>query len=223
MNPIRTLYRALAPMARRGRRALMLCAVLGLLPWMNAVAGPGLDSLDRFFAGLKGLDTGFEQTVADGAQRETQHTRGTLQILRPGRFRWTYEEPYEQVIVTNGSKLWVYDPDLAQVTVSKLDASIGNTPALLLSTDRPLDELFLITELPPQDGIAWVQLDPRQEDANFTRVRLGFEHETLHAMEVVDGFGQTMTIRFSGLRRNPALGPAGFEFTPPAGVDVVGE
>jgi outer membrane lipoprotein carrier protein len=219
MNPVS----ASRPMIALTVRASILCAVLGLFPWMNAAAGPGLDSLDRFFAGLKGLDTRFEQTVADGARQQTQHTRGTLQILRPGRFRWTYEEPYEQVIVTNGSKLWVYDPDLAQVTVSKLDASIGNTPALLLSTDRPLDELFLITELPPQDGVAWVQLDPRQEDANFTRVRLGFERETLHVMEVVDGFGQTMTIRFDGLRRNPALSPAGFEFVPPVGVDVVGE
>lgn len=199
---------------------LALGALTGLPP--PAAAGPGLDRLDRFFAGLRSLDTGFEQTVSDSTHRQTQHTRGSLQILRPGRFRWTYEEPYEQVIVTNGAKLWVYDPDLAQVTVSKLDASIGNTPAVLLSTEQPLDELFLITELPPENGVAWVQLDPRQEDTNFTRIRLAFDRETLHAMEIVDGFGQTMSIRFVGLRRNPAIGAAGFEFVAPAGVDVVG-
>lgn len=198
-----------------------LAALTGLLA-LPATAGPGLERLDRFFDGLKSLDTGFEQNVSDSAHRQTQHTRGTLQILRPGRFRWTYTEPYEQLIVTNGARLWVYDPDLAQVTVSKLDASIGNTPALLLSTEQPLDELFLITELPPENDIAWVQLDPRQEDSNFTRIRLAFDRETLHAMEIVDGFGQTMSIRFSGLRRNPALDAASFEYRPPAGVDVVG-
>jgi outer membrane lipoprotein carrier protein len=200
---------------------LMLGALISLLP-PPATAGPGLERLDSFFGGLRGLDTGFEQTVSDSAHKQAQPTRGTLQILRPGRFRWAYEAPYEQLIVTNGARLWVYDPDLAQVTVSTLDASMGNTPALLLSTEQPLDELFQITELPPQNDIAWVQLDPRQEDSNFTRIRLAFDRETLHAMEIVDGFGQTMTIRFIGLRRNPALGPAGFEFIPPAGVDVLG-
>lgn len=213
---------ASAPIAPPRLWLVPLLSALLALSAPLAAAGPGLDRLDRFFAGLKSLDTAFEQTVRDSAQRPTQHTRGTLQILRPGRFRWTYEEPYEQIIVTNGARLWVYDPDLAQVTVSRLDASIGNTPAVLLSTEQPLDELFLITELPPENGIAWVELTPRQEDANFTRIRLAFDRETLHTMEIVDGFGQTMSIRFTGLRRNPALGPAGFEFAPPAGVDVVG-
>jgi chaperone LolA len=219
LTGMRRLAAGMTP--RRMLRGLALGALIGLLP-PPAAAGPGLDRLDRFFSGLKSLDTGFEQTVSDGARRQTQHTRGTLQILRPGRFRWTYEEPYEQLIVTDGARLWVYDPDLAQVTVSQLDASIGNTPAVLLSTAQPLDELFLITELPLENGIAWVQLDPRQEDANFTRIRLAFDGETLHAMEIVDGFGQTMSIRFTGLRRNPALDAAGFEYSPPDGVDVVG-
>lgn len=202
-------------------RGLTLGVLVSLLP-LPAVAGPGLDRLDRFFGGLRSLDTGFEQTVSDSAHRQIQHARGNLQILRPGRFRWTYAEPYEQLIVTNGARLWVYDPDLAQVTISELDASIGNTPALLLSTEQPLDELFLITELPLENGIAWVQLDPLQEDSNFTRIRLAFDAETLHAMEIVDGFGQTMNIRFTGLRRNPVLDAASFEYNPPAGVDVVG-
>lgn len=202
--------------------ALTLGGFTGLVPPHSAEAAAGLERLDRFFAGLRSLDTAFEQTVTDSTGRRDQHTRGTLQMLRPGRFRWTYEEPYEQHIVTDGARLWVYDPDLAQVTISELDASIGNTPALLLSTEQPLDELFLITELPPQNDLAWVQLDPRQEDAHFTRIRLAFDRDTLHTMEIVDGFGQTLGIRFIGLRRNPPLDPSGFEFVPPAGVDVVG-
>lgn len=214
-------YRAgRTPWRKLATAALLACAAL--LP-QHAAAGIGLERLDRFFSGFKSLATDFNQTVSDSAQRPTQHARGRLQILRPGRFRWTYEEPYEQTIVTDGARLWVYDPDLAQVTISKLDASIGNTPAMLLSTEQPLDDLFLITELPAQDGIAWVQLDPRQEDANFTRIRLAFDRDTLHAMEIVDGFGQTMQIRFIGLRRNPAMEPDGFEFIPPAGVDIVGD
>ncbi|MGE0371773.1 MAG: outer membrane lipoprotein chaperone LolA [Gammaproteobacteria bacterium] len=219
---------ALPPRYRAGRTpwrrlaAAVLLACAALLP-RHAAAGIGLERLDRFFSGLKSLATDFDQTVSDSAQRTTQHARGRLQILRPGRFRWTYEEPYEQLIVTDGARLWVYDPDLTQVTISKLDSSIGNTPAMLLSTDQPLDDLFLITELPPQDGIAWVQLDPRQEDANFTRIRLAFDRDTLHVMEIVDGFGQTMQIRFIGLRRNPAMEPGEFEFIPPAGVDIVGD
>lgn len=210
------------PMFRRLSALCLLWLCVFLIP-PTAVAGPGLDRLDRFFSGLRSLDTAFEQTVTDNAQRPTQQTRGRLQILRPGRFRWTYEEPYQQLIVTDGARLWVYDPDLVQVTISRLDASIGNTPALLLSTEQPLDQLFMITELPPQNDIAWVQLDPRQEDTNFTRIRLAFDRNTLYAMEIVDGFGQTMNIRFLGLERNPALDPDRFRFTPPAGVDVVGD
>lgn len=200
-----------------------------LLPILLAPAPSivrGADSsaaLLQFFTGLHSLEANFEQVIIDPQGKLLESSRGKLQILRPGRFRWAYEAPYEQLITTNGATLWVFDPDLQQVTVSELDTSVGNTPALLLSTDRPLAELFHIGD-PESDGkLTWLLLEPRDEETSFTSIFLGFQDAVLSTMEIVDGFGQTVQIRFSNLRRNSPIDPAVFEFKPPAGVDVIGE
>lgn len=220
-----------------GAARVTIKGLAGLLAAGGLLAGSGLASargetgaehLLRFFDGLRALTAEFEQTTRDPAGVVTQRARGELKILRPGRFLWQYTSPYRQLIVTDGATLWVYDPDLEQVTVSRLDNSAGNTPALLLSTDRPLDELFEITGPSEAEGLTWVVLTPRTPDAAFARTRLGFDTGPagagmLRVMEIVDGFGQTLRIRLSRVRRNPALDPKVFEFIPPEGVDVVGE
>jgi outer membrane lipoprotein carrier protein len=208
---------------------LILCATLlpGFFLPSPALAGaaPGGDNgLLRFFTELRSLDADFEQVIVDPQGRLLERTRGSLQILRPGRFRWAYDAPYEQLIVTDGATLWVFDPDLEQVTVSELDTSVGNTPALLLSTERPLRDLFFVGE-PEADGeTTWLLLEPRDEETSFTRIFLGFDgDDALAMMEIIDGFGQSVQIRFSNLRRNAPVDPSLFEFTPPPGIDVIGE
>ena len=198
------------------------CLVAFLSAVATAHAGIGLDRFQRFFAGLRGFEATFDQVIVNQEGKVVQRTRGKLQIMRPGRFRWTYESPYRQIIVTDGKTLWVYDPDLGQVTRSDLDTSVGNTPAVLLSTDEPLDKLFRISEASPEDGLSWVALEPKGQEANFTRILLGFDDRALVAMEIEDSFSQTVKLNFTKVKRNPNLDPALFEFKPPAGVDVIG-
>jgi len=199
----------------------LLSALLLFVP-LCAGAGEAQDRLHAFFDDLRSLEAGFEQTIVQQG-RTVQRTRGTLHILRPGKFRWAYTAPFEQLIVTDGETLWVYEPDLDQVTRSALDDSVGNTPAILLSTERPLEELFAIDDAGTEAGLAWVMLEPRAEEAAFSRIFLGFDGDTLVAMEILDALDQTVQIRFSRLRRNVAVDPALFGFTPPAGVDVIGD
>lgn len=200
---------------------IVLCA---LLLWAGqAAAAPATRALDSFFDGLQSLQAEFDQTIVREG-RAVQKTRGRLHIHRPGKFRWSYEAPFEQLIVTDGDTLWVYEPDLEQVTRSRLDDTVGNTPAVLLSTLQPLGELFAILDAGPKDGLDWVMLEPLGEQAAFSRVFLGFDAgASLAAMEIVDSLEQSVRIRFHELRRNLALDPGLFRFTPPPGVDVIGE
>ena len=145
-------------------------------------------------------------------------------MRRPDRFRWVYEQPFRQEIVADGRRLWVYDPDLLQVVVRPLRQALGETPALLLAGEARLEARFAVTALPPEDGVEWVRLRPRGgEEAGFQRVDLGFGPRGLAAMRLVDALGQETRLVFSALRVNPPLGEEAFRFTPPEGVDVVGE
>jgi chaperone LolA len=145
-------------------------------------------------------------------------------MQRPGKFRWDYLSPYEQVIVADGKKLWVYDKDLEQVTVNQLDAAIGNTPALLLSGDESLELSFRIVELDKKTaGLDWVELFPKEAQSSFTSMRLAFSAHHLEYMELIDSFGQTTQIKFSNTKNNPDINANLFNFTPPKGVDVIGE
>lgn len=202
---------------------LSLALLLLLLPGAHAMAADSAELL-RYLSALRSLDAHFEQQIIDPQGRLVERAQGQVQILRPGRFRWAYEAPYEQLIVTDGATLWVHDPDLDQVTVSELDTSVGNTPALLLSSERPLDELFYISAPETDGGLTWLMLEPRDEETSFTRIFLAFDADgALDTMEIVDGFGQTVRIRYSAIRRDAAIDPAIFRFTPPPGVDVIGE
>ena len=197
--------------------------VFGILHSPTSQADTGIDRLQHFFDHLEGLKADFSQTVIDAHSVTLQNASGTLELLRPGRFRWDYEEPYKQLIVADGKKVSIYDPDLDQVTVKLLDQTIGNMPALLLSNDQPLEDSFNVTDLGVKDGLEWLVLDPKARDTSFEKIRLAFNDQTLHTMELVDSFGQTTQLVFSKLQRNPDIDPAIFHFTPPPGVDVIGD
>lgn len=201
---------------------LLFVALLSGLLTLPAFAD-SRDELLRYFADLKSLEARFEQLTINQEGRILSESAGSLQILRPGRFRWSYDSPYEQLIVTDGRTLWVFDPDLEQVTVSELDTSVGNTPALLLSSAQPLDELFEISGPEADGGMLWLLLEPREHETSFTRIFLGFDDLRLSIMEIVDGFGQIVQIRFTGVRRDIPIDPVLFDFKPPPGIDVIGE
>jgi outer membrane lipoprotein carrier protein len=192
-----------------------------LLP-MQAVAGPGMDRLNRFFNEVQTVSADFRQKVIGINQETLQETEGHMLIKRPDLFRWDYRKPYEQQIVGDGKNVWLYDVDLEQVTVKPADTALENTPAVLLSGKRPLTEQFTISELGMRDGREWVELTPISREATFTRMLLAFDIDNLQVMELEDSLGQVTVLRFTNIIKNEKLDTGQFQFTPPNGVDVIG-
>ena len=182
----------------------------------------GLQRLEAFTAELQSLRAQFVQSLFDAQGETVQESRGTVVLQRPGRFRWEYQLPYEQLIVADGEKLWVYDTELQQVTVKQLDNALGNAPIMLLSERRSLEEDFIIHDLQPRDGLQWVELEPRVKDTDFTRIALGMDEQGMKVMELRDSFGQATEVRFVNLEINVTPAADAFVFEPPPGVDVIG-
>lgn len=201
-------------------RNLLGGSVLALIA-NAALAGEATQRLEHFTTGLDSFTAGFVQTVYDEDQRPTQESHGQAWLKRSGLFRWEYETPYEQTIVADGERLWIYDEDLAQVTVKKMERALGTAPIMLLSEREPLAEQFEITDRGKREGLYWVELRPRVEDTDFRRIFLGFDDEALKVMELRDRFDQATQIRFHHVRLNPKIDAGRFDFTPPEGVDVI--
>jgi outer membrane lipoprotein carrier protein len=179
--------------------------------------------LDSFLKEVTSFEAQFSQTQHDSNGAILDKSTGTLALQRPNRFRWDYREPHPQQIVADGTRIWLYDPDLEQVTVRKLDDSLGATPAMLLSGEGRLRDNFSITHTEQRGEIAWITLVPKRSDTDFKSVRLGFVGDTLRSMELADKLGQTTSVEFDQIKRNPAFDAQKFVFTPPAGADVIGD
>jgi chaperone LolA len=183
-----------------------------------------VDQLKVFISGTRSAQAEFTQTVLDSKGRKMQTASGTMQFVRPGKFRWEYRTPYAQLIVGDGEKFWLYDADLEQVTVRKLDAALGSSPAALLSGSNEIERDFILEEAGEQYGLRWLIAKPRSKESTFSAIRMGFNAQSeLAAMELNDAFGNTTILRFAQLRRNPQLAPSLFKFVPPKGADVLGE
>jgi outer membrane lipoprotein carrier protein len=165
----------------------------------------------------------FAQMVLDRNMKQLQQATGTMQFARPGKFRWEYDKPYEQVIVSDGSRVWLYDKDLNQVTVRKYDRALGSSPAALLAGSNEIEKSYRFVGQGSRDGLDWLEAVPRTQDTAFERIRLGFGKAGLEAMELRDQFGQITVIKFSTIERNVKLPPETFRFTPPQGADVISE
>jgi outer membrane lipoprotein carrier protein len=205
----------------RAIRCLGFCAGLFVVP---AVAqASGLDQLHAFLEGTQSAQGAFRQVVNNRNGRTTQTTSGTFAFQRPGKFRWTYDKPFDQLIVADGEKVWVYDRDLNQVIVRKLDAALGATPAALLAGDNALEANFTLVAGGADKDIEYVDATPKASDSQFKGIRLGFADNLPRKMLLTDAFGQTTELTFADMRRNPALAEDLFTFTPPKGADVVGQ
>jgi chaperone LolA len=190
---------------------------------ISTAQAAGLDDLHHFLRGTQSARGHFTQTLVDRNGRSAQQSMGTLVFQRPGKFRWTYEKPYEQVIVGDGQKLWLFDPDLNQVTVKKLHEAIGGSPAALLAGSNEIEKFFRLREISAREGLEWVEATPKGKDTSFERIRMGFDDGELARMELKDSFGQTTVLRFSKMERNLRVPAETFRFEPPKGADVLSD
>ena len=213
-----------ATLADRRSRIRGVClkgiASLALAIVGTAVHADAVDTLREFVRDVKSGRAAFMQVVtsADGARKKS--SSGRFEFLRPNRFKFNYTKPFEQLIVADGEKVWIYDADLNQASSRRVAQALGATPAALLAGGT-LDNDFALTPQPARDGLDWALATPKAKDGAFQSMRVGFRGTVLDTVEIVDSFGQRSVLKFSDFERNPALDAASFRFTPPAGADVI--
>ena len=204
------------------KAAAALCISLALMGTAAAGAqNAAVAQLHRFFRDVHTFHAHFHQVLRDDSGSTMQDSAGEFTLQRPGRFRWVYQQPYKQVIVSDGTTLWTYDKDLAQVTERPVSAAIKGTPAQLLSGGEGLDQAFTVQGEGRSKGLQWVQLTPKSQQSDFKSVKLGFRDGHLHAMVLHDSLGETSHITFSDVQVNPHVASGTFHFQVPKGVDVV--
>jgi len=218
------------------RRFLALPAALGALRFWGAacaagvlaaapalaLAGDPVEALHDFVREARTGRGSFTQTVIppDGGRRRV--SSGSFEFLRPDHFRFSYARPFEQVIVSDGARLWLHDPDLNQVTVRRVADALGSTPMAILSGRAP-DRDFELAAEKTAEGLDWVLATPRRKDGTIRSVRIGFRGRDLAAVEIADSFGQRSLLEFRDFRVNVPLTPERFRFTPPPGADVISQ
>lgn len=190
----------------------------------GAAATPaGMEDLRNFLDHVQSMRASFRQEVLNGDRELIEEARGSVQLKRPGRFRWDYEHPYQRVVVSDGKQLWLYEADLEQVTVRPLASGLGETPAGLLTGERGVLDRFEQVRSWSADGIAWVLLRPRAEDADFDSVAIGFSGGKPVRLDLNDRLGQQTRLYLSDIQLNVKLSDDAFHFQPPPGVDVIRE
>jgi outer membrane lipoprotein carrier protein len=194
-----------------------------LLLLFSAGAHASVERFQSFLRTTQSARGDFEQKVYDRGGKLVQESKGNFMFHRPGRFRWTYAKPVDQLIVGDGERVWIHDRDLNQVTVRRLARALGSTPAALLAGASDVDKAFDLKDAGQSDGMEWLDARPKERDAGFEAIRIGFGPAGIQAMQLMDHFGQRTELRFTNIARNPKLDPAQFRFQPPPGVDVLGE
>lgn len=196
---------------------------LSQVAFCNAAFADGVESLREFFKNTNSMRANFRQVVNDNKGGKVQEVEGTMQLQRPNKFRWDYKKPYEQQIVSDGKQVFLYDVELQQVTMRELSKALGSSPAAMLAGGDAVEKSFTLKNAIRKDGLTWVLALPKDKDSGFDRVLLGFKAEKLRKMEMVDSFNHVTHITFDEVERNLVLQDSTFLFTPPKGVDVVGE
>ncbi len=204
------------------RRLLLVFLLVSVVPAAFA-AGNGIAQLRAFIEQTGAARGQFEQVVTASSGRRPQHASGHFSFQRPGKFRWVYETPYAQVLVSDGDRLWAWDPDLNQVTVRVLGDALGSTPAAILAGEGALEREFELSEAGVSDGMSWVLALPRQAESGFESMRIGLSQSRLLRMELRDHFGQMTRIDFTALSTEVQPDPSEFRFTPPPDADVIGD
>ncbi|MEJ6000491.1 outer membrane lipoprotein chaperone LolA [Paucibacter soli] len=201
----------------RATKTLLGAALLlaGLAARADAIA-----ALNEFASAAKSGRAVFTQTVLSPDGKRKKSSSGTFEFQRPNQFRFAYLKPFEQLIVGDGQKVWLFDPDLNQASSRRMSQALGATPAALLAGGQ-IGRDFEFKLLPNERGLEWVQALPRQSDGSIQALKLGFRGKELAALELVDGFGQRSQLEFSELQLNVKLAAERFRFVLPAGADLV--
>lgn len=204
------------------RLTLALALGAGALGGAPAHASAASD-VERYLAGLSSWSADFSQTIEDGQGKVLRSASGKFYLQRPGKFRWDYAEPSQQLVLGDGREIWFYDKDLQQANVRSMDATLASTPAVLLSGTGSVAAQFDIKALPDEGGLRWFQLLPKHPDTDFQLVRIGFDKDgELASMFLADKLNQITQLTFTHPVKNPKLIPDLFTFSPPPGVDVIG-
>ena len=211
------------PGHKRAGACLALLLIHLFTPVLAGTTDPGLARLQNFLDELDTLQADFTQDVVNRDLELVESAVGQVVLQKPGRFRWDYREPFERVIVADGERVWLYEADLDQVTVRRLDEGLGETPAALLTGAVDVLERFEFLGSDNQEEILWVQLGPRSEAGDFDSIRLGFDGPLLTRLELRDRLGQTTRLAFSAVEREAVVPDSVFTFAVPDGVDVIGE
>ncbi|OGV78440.1 MAG: outer membrane lipoprotein carrier protein LolA [Methylotenera sp. RIFCSPLOWO2_02_FULL_45_14] len=200
-----------------------LLILLPMLLAMQSAKADGMASVKIFYEQTQAMHAKFHQLVTDKQGRKVQEVDGEMQLKRPNKFRWDYNQPFEQQIISDGKQVWLYDVDLAQVTVRELGKALGSSPAALLAGGDEIDKSFKLVNAYAKGGLDWVSANPKDKESGFEKILLGFKDNKLQEMSLIDSFGHNTKIVFSQLELNPVLDDKSFLFKPPKGVDVVGE
>ncbi len=210
-------------LARRTLAALLLFIGIASAQAADDGAKDGYGRVDKLLGNLQTLQADFKQTLTDARGEVTEQSSGTIAIRRPNRFRWEYRQPHEQLMVADGTRIWLFDPDLEQVTVRRMGNSLSATPAMLLSGEGKLADNFIVTKTSQDAAAHWVMLEPKRNDTDFKWVRLGFANDLLKYMQLADKLGQITTLEFNNVQKNPPLDASLFVFQVPEGADVIGD
>jgi len=206
---------------KQGAALSVTFLLLGNLAFSPAMCMAGaLDDLHHFVEQFQSASGTFEQTVTAPSGKTTKSS-GSFVFARPGKFRWTYQKPYQQVLVADGKTLTVYDQDLNQATVRQLHDALGSTPAAILFGDNRLESNFDLKEIAPHDGLEWVEATPKTHDTTFQTIDIGFRASDLAAMAIKDALGQSTMLTFSNIVHNGQVGADTFHFVAPKGADVL--
>jgi outer membrane lipoprotein carrier protein len=200
---------------------IAILAGLMFMPMLSNADGSA--SLKNFYEKTQALRADFHQIVSDKKGQKIQDVYGQMQLKRPNKFRWDYNKPFEQQIISDGKQVWLYDTELAQVTVRELSKALGASPAALLAGEDSLDKNFKLVSAYRKDKLDWVSANPKDKDSGFDNISLGFKDDVLQEMIMLDSFGHLTKIVFTNLEANPVIDAKTFLFKPPKGVDVVGE
>ncbi|MBT9492126.1 MAG: outer membrane lipoprotein chaperone LolA [Paucibacter sp.] len=200
-------------------RLKVLLALL-VLSLAGQVRADAVGALKDFVREVKSGRAQFSQTVTSPDGARSKSTSGSFEFQRPNQFRFAYAKPFEQLIISDGKKVWIFDPDLNQASSRKMDQALGATPAALLAGTN-LERDFELKAQPSSLGLDWVQATPRQVDGGLQSLKIGFKAKELAALEIVDGFGQRSLLRFTAVATNVSLSPERFRFVLPAGADLI--
>lgn len=202
---------------------LLLSMLTASMLFSSAVMADGVASLKDFYHNTNSMRAKFHQEVKDTTGAVIQEVEGTMQLQRPNKFRWDYNKPYEQQIISDGKDVFLYDTDLEQVTIRTLGQALGSSPAALLAGGADVEKSFVLSSINREDGLDWVEALPKNDESGFERIMLAFDGKKLRKMEMYDSFKNITLIAFSSVERNPSLQLSSFLFTTPEGVDVIGQ